>query len=147
MYIDICVIHNGKKHFIELKYKTKKETISRYNVKIDLTDQLAQDLGRYSFCKDIERLELVNQDNSGPNYAIFLTNDSSYWENNTDKHTLDFSFRIYENKTLSGNLNWKLQKTWTRKYPAITLNNEYTCNWKNTKNENCKYLCLKISNP
>lgn len=153
IYIDICVTHNGKKHFIELKYKTKKETINRYNVEIDLTNQLAQDLGHYSFCKDIERLESVNQDYLGSHYAIFLTNDSSYWTIPNRKQTLDCNFRIHLGKTLEKMLDWTEQpinnkhEHWTNKYPAIQLKNKYECKWEDTENENCKYLCLKISNP
>ncbi len=151
MYIDICVIHNGKKYFIELKYKTKKEKINRYGEEIELANQFAQDLGRYSFCKDIERLESIKD--SASNYAIFLTNDSSYWTERQKASTLDCNFRIHENKYLSKNLDWalsssdNLSRPWIKKYPAITLNNEYTCGWKNTENNNYRYLCLKISNP
>lgn len=47
VYIDLCVIYEGKKHFIALKYKTTAQTIKRHGVELSLKNQGAHDNGRY----------------------------------------------------------------------------------------------------
>ena len=43
-----------------------------------------QDLGRYDFIKDIERIERIAAHvPQAEGYALLLTNDSSYWRNGT----------------------------------------------------------------
>lgn len=151
-YIDICVINDNKKHFIELKYKTKKVVLPKHEINdFELADQYAHDLGRYHFCKDIERLEKINEKHS-TNYAIFLTNDPLYCiDENPDKDTLDKEFKIFEGKKLTDKLNWKeiSGPHWTnkedkhgnKKYKKIELTNQYQCNWnKHEKSgDNAKY--------
>ena len=142
-YIDIYVSHNNKEHFIELKYKTKSEEIERYGNKFILANQSAQDVGRYSFCKDIERLESMKNKNS-TNYAIFLTNDTAYCIDNDNMKSLDTLFRIHQGKTLNGILNWNTDKKehWTADYPPINIKGAYKCDWKGSNSK--KYLILEV---
>ena len=56
--IDIVVIDpNGNYYPIELKYKTRKANISHNEENYILAEHGAQDVGRYSFRKDIYRIE------------------------------------------------------------------------------------------
>ena len=154
IYIDIYVSYDKKEHFIELKYKTKKAKIKRHENEFTLKNQAAQDIGRYLFCKDIERLE--NMKNKGNNYAIFLTNDSTYLSQpNYKKDTLDKNFRIHEGSTLNRKLEWippednddNKKPHWTTRYDPISLKNNYECKWKtNAINNNTikSYLLLEI---
>lgn len=81
---------------IELKYKTR-----------DLLDQSAQDVGRYDFLRDIQRLEQIVLDRDDiEGYAIFLTNDSAYWSPPRNTQTVDASFRIHQGRILTGELGW-----------------------------------------
>jgi hypothetical protein len=79
---------------IELKYKTKKAVFEFNNEKYSLSNHSANDVGRYSFRKDIYRIEkyLEKNQNSKVGYVLILTNDQAYstsnaWDkNNIDKH-------------------------------------------------------------
>lgn len=107
-YIDLCVIYDGKKHFIELKYKTKKKEVYCHGVKLELKTHAAQDNGRYDFCADIQRLEKYTEKGSS-SYAILLTNDNSYWNKHLPREqSLGYAFSINEEKeALHGKLEWK----------------------------------------
>jgi hypothetical protein len=66
---------------IELKYKTRSLTAALNGEDFNLMGHAAQDLGRYDFFKDLNRIEAFAR--AGPEqtgYAIFLTNDSAYWK-------------------------------------------------------------------
>ena len=74
---------------IGLKYKTKSVEIVVNDERFKLKDQAAQDISRYGFIKDVSRLEeCVDKLPNTIGYAIFLTNDPSYWNlpRNTDTH-------------------------------------------------------------
>ena len=54
------------------------------------TPSAAQDCGRSDFCKDIQRLEdVVSVQSDIIGYAIFLTNDSAYWNESRKDQTVD----------------------------------------------------------
>ena len=154
-YIDIYVEDSNSDccSYIELKYKTKSGKIKRYGKHIDLKNQAAQDIGRYLFLKDVLRLEeICEKENSQnmKNYAILLTNDSSYWTTRSNTKTLDTHFRIHDGKEINGVLKWEKRNAdaahWSDKYSPITLKNSYTCNWKVKSHEakNWNYLIFSI---
>ena len=58
-YMDIWVIDEDTAIAVELKYKTRSVDISIGGEQFALQNHAAQDLGRYDFVKDIERLERV----------------------------------------------------------------------------------------
>jgi hypothetical protein len=63
---------------IELKYKTRSLTAALDGEDFHLMSHAAQDLVRYDFFKDLNRIEAFAR--AGPErtgYAIFLTNDSA----------------------------------------------------------------------
>lgn len=92
-YIDLCVVYDGKKHFIELKYKTIKKKVYCHGVKLELKKHAAQDNGRYDFCADIQRLEKYTEKGSS-SYAILLTNDNSYQFINTLLYIININFKF-----------------------------------------------------
>lgn len=143
-YTDIVVRMNGKNYPIELKYKTVKgsymDTISKSNTKgevVELMTHSAVDLGCYAYLKDIERLEyLANTDDDFERgFAIILTSESLYYRN-TDKPSVYDSFKIYEDRKVSGHLDWDLSRypkgkipSWVKTHPALVLNNQYVMKW------------------
>lgn len=87
IHIDICVILESVIIPIELKYKTKKATltdnVAESKILLSLANQSAQDNGYYGFVRDICRLHEfllngVDGVNVDKGYAVFLTNDQNY---------------------------------------------------------------------
>ena len=107
LHLDIFIFRDGEVCALELKYKTKRLKVTISNEDYDLKDQGAQDLGRYDFCKDIEKLEKVLEKYpGGTGFAIFLTNDDLYWRMPPNPNTADEDFRIHEGRTIKGTLKW-----------------------------------------
>jgi hypothetical protein len=79
-HLDILVKDSDRTCAIELKYKTRKLDTVFGGERFHLRNHGAQDIGRYDFIKDIVRFErfVIGNANS-VGYAIFLTNDDSYW--------------------------------------------------------------------
>jgi len=83
-YLDIWVALGQARMAIELKYKTKVLGCEVKGEDFDLRDQAAQDLARYDFLWDIQRLEAVRRAlKNFRGWSILLTNDSSYWKQST----------------------------------------------------------------
>ena len=117
--IDIIVTdENGGNYPIELKYKTKKACIFFNEEKYILAEHGATDTGRFSFRKDIFRIENFKSKNLNYKcgYVLILTNDRSYFEKNVlEKDNLDKNFSFYNGMLLNRfDLSWnynKLDKT------------------------------------
>ncbi len=119
-----------------------------------MKDQFAQDISRYDFIKDISRLEeCIDKLPNAIGYAIFLTNDPSYWKNLPRKtDTQDKNFRIHEGRVIQGTLNWKestSKGTMKGREEPITLKRSYKLNWRDysnlgVKNGIFKYLLVKV---
>ena len=157
-YIDILDTRNLEKVAIELKYKTKKTSSNiKYNgEEYPLTNQSAQNQARYDFIKDIERLErFVELNANAVGYAVFVTNDSSYWNKARSTTTVDSNFRIHQGRTLTGSLKWcesaKEGTTKGRTNP-INLNGTYAIEWNDfssfsqtPKNGVFRYVLIKVT--
>ena len=64
-----------------------------------LRDQGAQDIRRYDFLMDIQRLEdEVSEGRARQGFAILLTNDPSYWQPPRRDETVDAAFRIHDGR-------------------------------------------------
>ena len=144
---------------IEFKYKTRKpkELITIHDEVFKLKDQSAQDCGRYYFVQDLKRLEQFTgnaESNSKKKigYAIFLTNDKSYWETPKPRTTKDQEFRIHAGQVLTG------QRTWNGNNPPetkndgglIELSGRYEMQWKSYSElglDSFKYLIVKVGKP
>jgi hypothetical protein len=118
---------------VELKYKTRALTVTITGEEFRLADQSAQDIGRYDFIKDIQRLERLLLSRPGTaGYAILLTNDSAYWTHRRDANPVDAAFRLDPGRKLAGTLTWDPRAsagtTRSREKP-LTLNGAYTVAW------------------
>ena len=107
LHIDVWVAAQGAILAVELKYKTRGLSVQIGDEQYRLRDHSAQDIGRYDFMKDIQRLEQVavaHQNTTG--YAILLTNDSAYWVEPANHSTVDANFRIHDGRIVEGVLAW-----------------------------------------
>lgn len=105
-YLDIAVQDGAEQILIELKYKTRSLKAVVNDETFLLRDQGAQDIGRYDYLKDIERLEsMLAQQQGTRGYAILLSNDHGYWTQ-ARSHTVDAAFRLHEKSLLSGTRHW-----------------------------------------
>ena len=100
----------------------------------DLGDQAAQDLGRYDFFKDIERLErFVRSGESRSGAAIFLTNDSAYWGPTPNREVAYENFAMTNERRVSGELTWGSRAssgTRRSREAPISLKGSYALRWQ-----------------
>lgn len=135
LHIDIWVKNQDEFLAIELKYKTRGLSVEIDGEHYRLKNQSAQDLGRYDFIKDIQRLEhvAVGQKNF-VGYAILVTNDSAYWVEPANHDTVDAKFRINGGRVLQGVFDWGVNAsdgTKKKREPVLVLKNKYVVQWEN----------------
>jgi len=133
-YLDIWARRNDTVMAIELKYKTRRLSVTLGEEDFDLKDQSAQDLGRYDFVKDLQRLEkVVSGRESTVGYGVFLTNDSAYWTPPRDTQTVDADFRVHQGRIVTGELRWgpgASAGTMHSREQAILLTGVYKFDWQ-----------------
>ena len=137
-YTDIVVRLNDKNFPIELKYKTVKGTYADFgNEVVELMTHSAVDLGCYAYLKYINRLEYLAKTDSDfeRGFAIILTNEPLYYRD-TGRSSVYDAFKIYDEKTVSGMLDWDrsnydLEKlpSWLKSHPAFELTGSYDMKW------------------
>ncbi|AWI13517.1 hypothetical protein CQJ30_15990 [Caldibacillus thermoamylovorans] len=99
--------NSEQQYAIYLMNKLAGLTIKQENQLIELKHHRAQDIGRYDFLKQVEKLEKITKGrNNIKGIAILLTNDHLYWNEPTRANTVDSYFRIHENRVLTGELKW-----------------------------------------
>ena len=140
IFVDLW-IEGDETYAIELKYKTQKWVGNVKGESFNLLPVRAQDLGRYDFLKDVERLEsIVSTHDNVKGYAIILTNDWTYWNLSTQHGNqnvpggLGDEFRIHDGKIINGELTWHMEAgagTLQRREKTITINGKYKLKWKN----------------
>lgn len=133
--IDIVVIDtNGNSYPIELKYKTRKTNISLNDENYILAEHGAQDIGRYSFRKDIYRIENYKSKNLSfkYGYVLILTNDNVYFEKNVfEKDNFDKHFSFHNEALLNRyDLSWNYTKMDKTKFKLDENNVWYNINSK-----------------
>ena len=103
LHVDIWIEQDGDVIALELKYKTRALQVRVGNEQYALRSQSAQDIGRYDFIKDIERVENIVADRAphATGYAILLTIDRSYWTRSLNDNTADVKFRLHEGSNLN----------------------------------------------
>ena len=156
IFVDLWIKDKQGNNFaIELKYKTKKfeEIVNAEN--FSLLNQGAQDLGRYDFLKDVERLEnIVSAHKNTIGFAIILSNDSGYWNPPTSSNTVDADFRIFDGKTIHGTLQWAEHAstgTTSGRTKPIEILDKYLIKWSDysqiahSNRGKLRFLKLKIS--
>lgn len=134
-YLDLLVKTSTCHIAIELKYKTSKTYFQHGDEEFKLKEQGAQDLGRYDFVTDIKRLEnYVKTNNQSEGFAIFLTNDKSYWSEPKRNKANDMMYRIHDGKVIEGCLTWGAQvpdgTSGSRTNNIIELNGKYSVSWQ-----------------
>jgi len=107
LHIDVWVGYKNAILAVELKYKTRGLEVNTGDEDYSLKDQRAQNIGRYDFLKDIQRLEqVVAKYQNSVGYAVLLTNDSAYWQEPREEDTVDADFRLHHGRVVKGDLNW-----------------------------------------
>jgi hypothetical protein len=107
IHLDLLARSRSGEVAIELKYKTTALSVDWHGEEFALMNHAAQDLGRYDFFKDLNRVEAFAQ--SGLNrggYAIFLTNDSAYWKAPASLEHGYAGFAMNDGRRISGDLCW-----------------------------------------
>jgi len=112
--IDIVLLYKNSMYPIELKYKTKALELETENDKYILAEHGARDKGRFSFRKDIYRLEYVVHDNKKykevQGFFIVITNDEAYTKK-ASSLTLDKNYSFHNGATLQKkDLGWNEKK-------------------------------------
>lgn len=138
-YLDMVVIFRNKRIGYEFKYSTKKLIDNDENgLQLNLKEQSANDIVRYSFRKDIYRLEqLVQRGDIEKGYAILLTNDLNIINLASEKKGyLDDNYR-FTDRIPAKDMGWNNEKYpvehWTRKGDKdfiTTLKKDYPIEWK-----------------
>ena len=154
MHIDIWAADRESILALELKYKTRGLRTTVEGEPFDLTNQSAQDCGRYDFLKDVQRLEgVVSQLDGITAYALLLTNDSAYWTSPSSNATCDASFRLHENRTASGELRWEARTspgTMRGREDPIIIRGAYRLLWQDYSQPTTasrgkfRYLLVKV---
>ena len=136
MYLDIWLPGIGVA--VELKYKTRKLNLLLEGESFALRDQSAQDISRYDFLKDIQRLEQLRKlPNARAGFAVLLTNDPSYWKHSSHPATIDAAFRLHEGRTITGEMAWSERAsagTTKHREAPIRLNGSYDLHWQDYAN-------------
>ena len=119
---------------VELKYLTRKLDVEREGERFALRNQGAQDIRRYDFLKDIQRLErLSSRTDVRAGFAILLTNDPTYWNPPRREGTVDAQFRLHDGRTIEGKLAWSEDAspgTKKGREDAICLEGSYGLPWQ-----------------
>ena len=107
LHLDLWASTAGTWAAIELKYKTRALSVEVAGERFLLSGQAAQNLARYDFIKDIERLERITTIRHGAKgYAVFLTNDSAYWKRPRNAAPVDAAYRIHDGRVILGHVAW-----------------------------------------
>ena len=141
---------------IELKYPTAKLAVESQGRKFSLKGHSAQDVARYRFVKDIQRLERAVEEGiyAKHGFAVMLTNDPLYWDvRRMQRGSNDAEFRIHDGRILEGEPSWKDPNLATPKdvgEEPIKLNGSYVLRWQEysdfpgEKNGKFRYLAVSV---
>jgi len=112
---------------------TRRLTVHIGNEQYRLKDQSAQDISRYDFLKDVQRLEqVVAVHPNSIGYAVLLTNDSAYWKKPVNHSTVDADFRLYDGRVVEGVLAWGVNAsdgTKKDREQSLELQGKYQLRW------------------
>jgi len=166
-HIDMFVYNDQTKIGIELKYIKDKFSGKVGDNYYKLSPSLAYDLKCYDILKDIQRLEnYVENKNVDERidigYSIVLTNAKNLWTPEANEKESNYDeFRVYDERTLQGTMNWKPETgegTKKKHSEPISLTGTYPIHWqiyseinienqdKNQSNNTFKYMIFEIRN-
>lgn len=131
--LDLMLFEEEREVPFELKYKKASFVALLQREVFSLKADSAQDIGRYDFLRDVQRLEkAISERRNAGGYAILLTNDSLYWKSSS-RETISDSFRLTEGRKITGTFNWAAKAgkgtTEGRDLP-ISLKGMYECVWR-----------------
>jgi len=153
--IDIVMVNdkNGELIPIELKYKTKELQTENNSETYNLTEHGAKDIGRFSFRKDIYRIEQFIQNNRKSKYGfvLIITNDSGYYSQDiSEKNVLDSNFSFHHGVTIKKkDKSWNYKSIDKNKYEFIPQENKWKYIGKNKYHWSCtgeKFYLLDLKN-
>lgn len=154
IYLDIWASGKDASYAIELNYKTRGLRVEGDET-FNLLNQSAQDIGRYDFLKDIQRLEqIVTGRPNTLGYAIMLTNDPSYWNQSKSNETVDANFRVHQGRTVGWMLGWgqgASQGTMRSREKPVVIRGQYGMDWRDysvidgSTYGTFKYLLVNVS--
>jgi hypothetical protein len=147
--VDIVIEKEGYFYPIELKYKTKAEEklLKRFGKYLGdspiLRNHGAQNIGRYSFWKDVARLEFIKEcfePKIKGGICVFVTNDDSYTKSKKDKFTME------KGKLHTGILKWDSKLAISKSHPKFSLKGNYKIHkWESTNYRGIKFhYCILI---
>lgn len=154
--IDILVRMPDCNYALELKYKKRKLECLIDDENFVLSNDGAQDIGRYDFIKDLARLErYVASVKNTVGWAVLLTNDDLYWKE-SPRGINSAAFFLHEGRELDSRilLAWHErtgQGTMRNRTEAFQLGANYRISWKNYSsipnrpNAMFRYLALAIA--
>ena len=137
---------------IELKFATRKLECERSGEYFSLRDQSAQDVKRYDFLKDIQRLEQVVRDGKAESgFSVLLTNDHLYWKEPKHRNTTDADFRLHDERIVAGGKSLRWSKHTSPKTQKgrekLCLKESYRLHWKDYgmgRNPQFRYLAVSV---
>jgi hypothetical protein len=154
--IDILASLNGRHCAVELKYKKRKIEGVFGGERYVLSNDGAQDIGRYDFIKDVARLEryVVSTENTS-GWAVLLTNDDLYWKE-SPRGINSAAFFLHEGRQVDGGapLSWHERTgegSMRHRTESFNLRASYTLQWKDyssvpgTRNGTFRYLALPVT--
>lgn len=153
VHLDLLACNGEFRTAIELKYKTRGLATSVNGEAFALADQAAQDLGRYDFFKDLQRIEtFVRSGGKRSGFAIFLTNDSAYWKQPSGLGHGYANFAMSEGRKISGALAWGERAsagTRRKREGQIAIRGSYDLGWFDyssvvaTRYGQFRYVCVR----
>ena len=148
-YIDLLLVNKEGKHIpIELKYKTKAYECKHNCHMYKLKNHGADDITRYSYLKDVERIEFMQK--YDPNflvgYAIIITNQICVWEKSPCENEISYEFSLENSKTITQGTKCyrKTTQDFLKNHPELYISNNYNINWQNYADFCDKNGCFKI---
>lgn len=156
VHLDLLFQSGSGELAIELKYKTRAIELNHAGEKFNLLNQSAQDIGRHDFIRDIRRLEDYGHEHSAAvGYAVFLTNDWTYWSATGKLDSVDSEFRLHEGRQIQGSVTWGEKAsagTMHKREEPIVLRGNYELAWRDfsslgdVRGKQFRYLAVRVPN-
>lgn len=153
IHLDLWVRHADVAVAIELKYATRTFVADIGGEEYALKNHGAQDILRYDFIKDIQRVEQIVAGRDGvTGYAILLTNDPLIWRQGKDT-SIDAAFHLWEGRTLSETVGWAAHAgagTTKGRETPLTLHGAYDLRWRDysepdpARDVRFRYLAVQV---
>ena len=156
MALDIWLHISQATYAIELKYGTRLLERASQGEYFALRNQSAQDIKRYDFLRDVERIEQVigNHPRASRGLAILLTNDQGYWNAPTRPNTVDADFRVHDGQRIGNRaLHWSDEAsdgTKRNREAPIRISGSYGLRWRDystfgdKSGETFRYLAIEV---